>query len=102
MATTIEELEKRRELAKLGGGEQRIAAHLQGRLPRAIAAVLSTPALRGSRHFVDIFRTLAGTQKIPVMRRTGRDHHGSCFCLLAGFTGFCGSLASAPPETLKV
>ena len=33
MATTIEELEKRREAAKLGGGEKRIAAqHAKGRL----------------------------------------------------------------------
>ena len=33
MATTIEELEKRRELARLGGGEKRIAAqHAKGRL----------------------------------------------------------------------
>src|SRR6185503_9625842 len=33
MATTIEELEKRRELAKLGGGEKRIASqHAKGRL----------------------------------------------------------------------
>ena len=33
MATTIEELEKRRELAQLGGGEKRIAAqHAKGRL----------------------------------------------------------------------
>ena len=33
MATTIEELEKRREPARLGGGEKRIAAqHAKGRL----------------------------------------------------------------------
>src|SRR4029079_5251653 len=33
MATTIEALEKRRELARLGGGEKRIAAqHSKGRL----------------------------------------------------------------------
>ena len=33
MATTIEQLEKRRELAKLGGGAKRIAAqHAKGRL----------------------------------------------------------------------
>src|SRR5438067_12928024 len=33
LATTIEELEKRRELARLGGGEKRVAAqHAKGRL----------------------------------------------------------------------
>src|SRR5437773_11077223 len=33
MATTIGELEKRRELARLGGGEERVAAqHAKGRL----------------------------------------------------------------------
>ena len=33
MATTIEELEQRREAARLGGGEKRIAAqHAKGRL----------------------------------------------------------------------
>src|SRR5437763_14904779 len=54
MATTIEELEKRRELARLGGGEKRIAAqHAKGRLTaRERLSVLLDP---GSFEEYDMF-----------------------------------------------
>src|SRR5258707_6366835 len=54
MATTIEELERRRELARLGGGEKRIAAqHAKGRLTaRERVSVLLDP---GSFEEYDMF-----------------------------------------------
>src|ERR671926_793120 len=54
MATTIEELEKRRDLARLGGGEKRIAAqHSKGRLTaRERLSVLLDP---GSFEEYDMF-----------------------------------------------
>src|SRR5437016_14662871 len=54
MATTIEELEKRRELARLGGGEKRVAAqHSKGRLTaRERVSVLLDP---GSFEEYDMF-----------------------------------------------
>src|SRR6476661_5423990 len=54
LATTIEELEKRRELARLGGGEKRIAAqHAKGRLTaRERLSVLLDP---GSFEEYDMF-----------------------------------------------
>src|SRR5213075_603039 len=54
MATTIEELEKRRELARLGGGEKRVAAqHAKGRLTaRERLSVLLDP---GSFEEYDMF-----------------------------------------------
>src|SRR5205085_7607777 len=70
MATTIEELEKRRELARKGGGEKRIAAqHAKGRLTaRERLSVLLDP---GSFEEYDMFVEHNATdfgwdqQKIP-------------------------------------
>src|SRR5205085_7765691 len=60
MATTIEELEKRRELARKGGGEKRIAAqHAKGRLTaRERLDVLLDP---GSFEEYDMFVTHRAT-----------------------------------------
>ena len=54
LATTIEELEKRREMARMGGGEKRIAAqHAKGRLTaRERLGVLLDP---GSFEEYDMF-----------------------------------------------
>ena len=82
MATTIEELEKRREQARMGGGEKRIAAqHAKGRLTaRERLSVLLDP---GSFEEYDMFVEHNATdfgmdeQKIPgdgVVTEIGRAH----------------------------
>src|SRR5688500_6857701 len=56
MATTIEELEKRRELARLGGGAKRIAAqHPEGRFTarERLSVVLDPGSLEEADMFVE-------------------------------------------------
>ena len=104
MATTIEELEKRRELARLGGGEKRIAAqHAKGRLTaRERLTVLLDP---GSFEEYDMFveHNCADfgmeEQKIPgdgVVTGSGTINGRLVYVFAQDFTVFGGSLERAP------
>src|SRR6476469_456240 len=101
MATRIEELEKRRELARLGGGEKRIAAqHAKGRLTvRERLSVLLDP---GSFEEYDMFvahnATDFGmdTQTIPgegVVTGSGTINGRLVYVFAQDFTVFGGSLS---------
>src|SRR5438270_724969 len=101
MATTIEELEKRRERARLGGGEKRIAAqHAKGRLTaRERLSVLLDP---GSFEEYDMFveHNCADfgmeTQKIPgdgVVTGSGTINGRLVYVFAQDFTVFGGSLS---------
>src|ERR687892_69590 len=101
MATTIEELEKRRELARLGGGEKRIEAqHAKGRLTaRERLSVLLDP---GSFEEYDMFveHNCADfgmeTQKIPgdgVVTGSGTINGRLVYVFAQDFTVFGGSLS---------
>src|SRR5213080_527091 len=101
MATTIEELEKRRELARLGGGEKRIAAqHAKGRLTaRERLSVLLDP---GSFEEYDMFVEHNATdfgmadQKIPgdgVVTGSGTINGRLVYVFAQDFTVFGGSLS---------
>ncbi|HVL78916.1 MAG TPA: carboxyl transferase domain-containing protein, partial [Sphingomicrobium sp.] len=101
MATTIEELERRRELAKLGGGEKRIAAqHGKGRLTaRERLAVLLDP---GSFEEYDMFVEHncsdfgMEAQKVPgdgVVTGSGTINGRLVFVFAQDFTVFGGSLS---------
>ena len=103
MATTIEELEKRREAARLGGGEKRIAAqHSKGRLTaRERLSVLLDP---GSFEEYDMFveHNCADfgmeTQKIPgdgVVTGSGTINGRLVYVFAQDFTVFGGSLSGA-------
>src|SRR5213076_3194553 len=101
MATTIEELERRRELARLGGGEKRIAAqHAKGRLTaRERLSVLLDP---GSFEEYDMFveHNCAdfgmAEQKIPgdgVVTGSGTINGRLVYVFAQDFTVFGGSLS---------
>src|SRR3954452_23457523 len=101
MATTIEELEKRRELARLGGGEKRIAAqHAKGRLTaRERLSVLLDP---GSFEEYDMFVEHNATdfgmadQVIPgdgVVTGSGTINGRLVYVFAQDFTVFGGSLS---------
>jgi propionyl-CoA carboxylase beta chain len=101
VATTIEELEKRRELARLGGGEKRIAAqHAKGRLTaRERLSVLLDP---GSFEEYDMFVEHNATdfgmesQKIPgdgVVTGSGTINGRLVYVFAQDFTVFGGSLS---------
>src|SRR4051812_46826101 len=101
MATTIEELEKRRERARLGGGEKRIAAqHAKGRLTaRERLSVLLDP---GSFEEYDMFVEHNATdfgmdqQKIPgdgVVTGSGTINGRLIYAFAQDFTVFGGSLS---------
>ena len=101
MATTIEELEKRRELARLGGGEKRIAAqHAKGRLTaRERLSVLLDP---GSFEEYDMFVEHNATdfgmdaQRIPgdgVVTGSGTINGRLVYVFAQDFTVFGGSLS---------
>ena len=101
MATTIEELEKRRELARLGGGEKRIdAQHAKGRLTaRERLSVLLDP---GSFEEYDMFVEHNATdfgmaeQKIPgdgVVTGSGTINGRLVYVFAQDFTVFGGSLS---------
>src|SRR3954447_8778517 len=109
MATTIEELEKRRELARLGGGEKRIAAqHAKGRLTaRERLSVLLDP---GSFEEYDMFVEHNATdfgmadQKIPgdgVVTGSGTINGRLVFVFSQDFTVFGGSLSEAHAEKIS-
>src|SRR5687767_3424971 len=101
MATTIEELEQRRELARQGGGEKRIAAqHAKGRLTaRERLEVLLDP---GSFEEVDMYVEHncvdfgMEKQKIPgdgVVTASGTINGRLVFAFAQDFTVFGGSLS---------
>src|SRR5947209_14331685 len=101
VATTIEELEKRRELARLGGGEKRIAAqHAKGRLTaRERLSVLLDP---GSFEEYDMFveHNCADfgmeAQRIPgdgVVTGSGTINGRLVYVFAQDFTVFGGSLS---------
>src|SRR4051812_30818682 len=101
MATTIHELEKRRELARLGGGEKRVAAqHAKGRLTaRERLSVLLDP---GSFEEYDMFVEHNCTdfgmeaQKVPgdgVVTGSGTINGRLVFVFSQDFTVFGGSLS---------
>jgi len=101
MATTIEELEKRRELARLGGGEKRVAAqHAKGRLTaRERLSVLLDP---GSFEEYDMFveHNCADfgmdEQKVPgdgVVTGSGTINGRLVYAFAQDFTVFGGSLS---------
>src|SRR5437868_13083562 len=106
LATTIEELEKRRELARLGGGEKRIQAqHAKGRLTaRERLSVLLDP---GSFEEYDMFVEHNATdfgidqQKIPgdgVVTGSGTINGRLVFAFAQDFTVFGGSLSERRSE----
>src|SRR5213080_2339805 len=108
MATTIEELEKRRELARLGGGEKRIAAqHAKGRLTaRERLSVLLDP---GSFEEYDMFVEHNATdfgmadQKIPgdgVVTGSGTINGRLLYVFAQDFTVFGGSLSERHAEKI--
>src|SRR6478609_338798 len=101
MATTIEELEKRREMARLGGGEKRIEAqHAKGRLTaRERLSVLLDP---GSFEEYDMFVEHNATdfgmdaQKVPgdgVVTGSGTINGRLVYVFAQDFTVFGGSLS---------
>jgi propionyl-CoA carboxylase beta chain len=101
LATTIEELEKRRELARIGGGAKRIEAqHQKGRLTaRERLSVLLDP---GSFEEYDMFVEHNATdfgmadQKIPgdgVVTGSGTIHGRLVYVFAQDFTVFGGSLS---------
>ena len=101
MATTIEELEKRREQARLGGGEKRIAAqHAKGRLTaRERLTVLLDPGgfeeydMYVEHNCVDFGME---KQKIPgdgVVTASGTINGRLVFAFAQDFTVFGGSLS---------
>src|SRR3954451_677595 len=108
MATTIEELEKRRELARQGGGEKRIAAqHAKGRLTaRERVGVLLDP---GSFEEYDMFveHNCAdfgmAEQRIPgdgVVTGLGTINGRLVYVFAQDFTVFGGSLSERHAEKI--
>src|SRR5205823_3659632 len=108
MATTIEELEKRRELARLGGGEKRIQAqHAKGRLTaRERLSVLLDP---GSFEEYDMFVEHNASdfgmdkQKIPgdgVVTGSGTINGRLVYVFAQDFTVFGGSLSERHAQKL--
>src|SRR5687767_4267057 len=108
MATTIEELEKRRELARLGGGDKRIEAqHAKGRLTaRERLSVLLDP---GSFEEYDMFVEHncsdfgMEAQKIPgdgVVTGSGTINGRLVYVFAQDFTVFGGSLSERHAEKI--
>src|SRR5947209_3836753 len=108
LATTIDELEKRRELARLGGGEKRIAAqHAKGRLTaRERLSVLLDP---GSFEEYDMFVEHncndfgMAEQKVPgdgVVTGSGTINGRLVYVFAQDFTVFGGSLSERHAEKI--
>src|SRR5678810_286681 len=101
MATTIEELEKRRELARLGGGEKRIAAqHAKGRLTarERLSVLLDQGSFEEYDMYVEHNCVDFGmeAQKIPgdgVVTGSGTINGRLVFVFAQDFTVFGGSLS---------
>src|SRR6476646_5741077 len=101
MATTIEELEKRREAARLGGGEKRIAAqHAKGRLTarERLSVLLDPGSFEEHDMFVEHNATDFGMaeQVIPgdgVVTGSGTINGRLVYVFAQDFTVFGGSLS---------
>jgi propionyl-CoA carboxylase beta chain len=101
LATTIEELEKRRETARLGGGEKRIAAqHGKGRLTarERLSVLLDSGSFEEYDMFVEHNATDFGMdkQKIPgdgVVTGSGTINGRLVYVFAQDFTVFGGSLS---------
>ena len=101
MATTIDELEKRRELAKLGGGAKRIAAqHSKGRLTarERLSVLLDPDSFEEVDMFVEHNCSDFGMdkQKIPgdgVVTGSGTINGRLVYVFAQDFTVFGGSLS---------
>src|SRR5918998_332066 len=101
MATTIDELEKRRELARLGGGAKRIAAqHAKGRLTarERLSVLLDPDSFEETDMFVEHNCSDFGMeeQKYPgdgVVTGSGTINGRLVFVFAQDFTVFGGSLS---------
>ena len=101
MATTIQELEKRRELARIGGGQKRIEAqHAKGRLTarERLSVLLDPGSFEEYDMFVEHNATDFGmeTQKIPgdgVVTGSGTINGRLLYVFAQDFTVFGGSLS---------
>src|SRR5690348_1531948 len=101
LATTIEELEKRRELARLGGGEKRIAAqHAKGKLTarERLEVLLDEASFEELDMYVEHNATDFGMdqQRIPgdgVVTGSGTINGRLVFVFSQDFTVFGGSLS---------
>src|SRR4029453_15741565 len=101
MATTIEELEKRREAARLGGGEKRIAAqHAKGRLTarERLSVLLDEGSFEEYDMYVEHNCVDFGmeSQRIPgdgVVTGSGTINGRLVFVFAQDFTVFGGSLS---------
>src|SRR5437868_1195478 len=101
MATTIDELEQRREQARLGGGEERIAAqHAKGRLTarERLSVLLDAHSFEEYDMFVEHNCADFGmeTQKIPgdgVVTGSGMINGRLVYVFAQDFTVFGGSLS---------
>src|SRR2546423_5298975 len=108
MATTIEELEKRRELARLGGGEKRIAAqHAKGRLTarERLSVLLDAGSFEEYDMFVEHNCADFGMaeQKVPgdgVVTGSGIINGRLVYVFAQDFTVFGGSLSEAHAEKI--
>src|SRR3954453_1731393 len=108
MATTIEELEKRRERARLGGGEKRIAAqHAKGRLTarERLGVLLDPGSFEGYEMFVEHNCADFGmeTQKVPgdgVVTGSGTINGRQVYVFSQDFTVFGGSLSETHAQKI--
>src|SRR3954451_13530401 len=108
MATTIEELEKRRELARLGGGEKRIAAqHAKGRLTarERLSVLLDAGSFEETDMFVEHRCAEFGmeAQRIPgdgVVTGQGTINGRLVFAFSQDFTVCGGSLSESHAEKI--
>src|SRR5881227_1455234 len=108
MATTIEELEKRREQARLGGGEKRIAAqHAKGRLTarERLSVLLDEGSFEEYDMFVEHNCADFGmeSQKVPgdgVVTGSGTINGRLVFAFSQDFTVFGGSLSERHAEKI--
>src|SRR3954464_11194397 len=101
MATTIEELEQRRQAARMGGGDKRIAAqHAKGRLTarERLSGLLDAGSFEEYDMFVEHNATDFGMdkQKIPgggVVTGSGTINGRLVYVFAQDFTVFGGSLS---------
>src|SRR5438067_7921404 len=108
MSTTIEELEKRRELARLGGGEKRIAAqHAKVRLTarERLSVLLDAGSFQEYDMFVEHNCNDFGMaeQKVPgdgVVTGSGTINGRLVFAFAQDFTVFGGSLSERHAEKI--
>src|SRR5213592_560275 len=108
MATTIEELERRRELARLGGGEKRIAAqHAKGRLTarERLGVLLDAGSFEEYDMFVEHNCADFGmeAQKVPgdgVVTGSGTINGRLVYVFAQDFTVFGGSLSERHAEKI--